>query len=100
VQSRVGSTCAAGSSIRVVNQSGTVICQPDTTGADWGLTGNAGTNPATNFIGTTDSAPLELRVSNQRGLRLERVLLTLGAGTNLVGTNVVAGDQTTSFLPA
>ena len=23
--------------------------------AQWGLTGNAGTNPATNFLGTTDN---------------------------------------------
>lgn len=27
-------------------------------GSGWGLTGNAGTNPATNFIGTTDAQPL------------------------------------------
>ena len=30
----------------------------------WSLTGNAGTNPATNFIGTTDNQPLKLRVNN------------------------------------
>ncbi len=27
-------------------------------GSGWGLTGNGGTNPATNFIGTTDAQPL------------------------------------------
>jgi hypothetical protein len=26
----------------------------------WSLTGNAGTNPGTNFIGTTDNQPLVL----------------------------------------
>lgn len=31
---------------------------------NWGLTGNSGTNPATNFIGTTDSAPLTFKVNN------------------------------------
>jgi hypothetical protein len=30
----------------------------------WGLTGNSGTNPSTNFIGTTDTATLKLKVNN------------------------------------
>lgn len=30
----------------------------------WSITGNAGTNPATNFIGTTNSQPLRFRVNN------------------------------------
>lgn len=30
----------------------------------WSLTGNAGTNPATNFIGTKDSNPLKFRTNN------------------------------------
>jgi hypothetical protein len=32
-------------------------------GTDWSLTGNASTNPATNFLGTTDAQDLELRVN-------------------------------------
>lgn len=36
----------------------------------WGLAGNAGTDPATDYLGTTDSAPLEFRVNNRRVLRL------------------------------
>jgi hypothetical protein len=32
--------------------------------AGWGLTGNAGTNPAVNFLGTTDAQPLWFRTSN------------------------------------
>jgi len=40
-------------------------------GSGWSLAGNGGTNPATNFLGTTDNQPLELRVSNSRVLRLE-----------------------------
>ncbi len=31
----------------------------------WQLTGNAGSNPATNFIGTTDAQPLRFRVNSQ-----------------------------------
>lgn len=33
-------------------------------GSGWELTGNAGTNPATNFIGTTDNQPLVFRTNN------------------------------------
>lgn len=32
----------------------------------WGLTGNAGTVDALNFLGTTDGVPLNFRVNNQR----------------------------------
>src|SRR5580765_1958317 len=34
--------------------------------AGWSLTGNANTNPSTNFIGTTDAQPLIFRVNNLR----------------------------------
>lgn len=47
------------------NQSGAFIS------GGWDLTGNAGTNPAAHFVGTTDNVPLELRVNNWRVLRLE-----------------------------
>lgn len=35
-----------------------------TVSGGWGLSGNAGTNPATDFIGTTDNTPLVLRSLN------------------------------------
>jgi hypothetical protein len=38
-------------------------------GEAWLLTGNAGTNPATNFLGTTDAQPLCIRVDNQETFR-------------------------------
>jgi hypothetical protein len=37
----------------------------------WTLTGNTGTNPAVQFLGTADSQAMELRVNNGRALRLE-----------------------------
>ena len=40
--------------------------QSITTNSSWGLTGNAGTDPSTSFIGTTDAVALEFRVSNQK----------------------------------
>jgi hypothetical protein len=38
-------------------------------GAGWALTGNSGTNPTTNFLGTTDAQPLVIRVGNQETFR-------------------------------
>jgi len=38
-------------------------------GTAWSLTGNSGTNPATNFLGTTDAQPLVIRVDNQETFR-------------------------------
>jgi hypothetical protein len=38
--------------------------------ASWNLTGNSGTNPTNNFIGTTDNTTLTLRVNNLVGWRL------------------------------
>jgi hypothetical protein len=64
-----------------------------TAAGDWTSTGNAGTSPSTNFLGTTDNQPLEVRVNNQRALRLEPANLS----PNLIGgssANSVAAGTT------
>lgn len=66
------------------NQTGTF------TGDGWSLTGNAGTTPGTNFVGTTDNQALELKVNGQRALRLE----PNGVRPNVIGgsfANTVSG---------
>lgn len=93
VQRRVGGTCAVGSYVRQVNEDGSVICEPDATGTDWSLTGNAGTNPATNFIGTTDGQPLEFRTANARSLRIEPSSITFGTTALPITTNVIGGSH-------
>lgn len=50
------------------------------TGGDyWSLTGNAGTSPAANFLGTTDLQPLVVRTSNTEQMRVtENGLVGIG----------------------
>jgi len=77
----------------------------------WKSTGNAGTTPGANFIGTTDNQPLEFKVNGTRALRLEpngvgAPNLIGGAPNNVVGAgtlgatigggsfNTAAGDNT------
>ncbi|MCI0406710.1 MAG: hypothetical protein L0209_11725, partial [candidate division Zixibacteria bacterium] len=52
---------------------------------NWSTSGNGGTEPGRNFLGTTDSMALELKVNNTRALRLEPA----GAGGQF--PNVVGG---------
>jgi hypothetical protein len=61
--------------IRVIDNKGTLqIFNP------WRLNGNGGTNPATNFIGTTDTAALRFRTNN-----IERLTI-MGSGYVGIGT--------------
>ncbi len=52
-------------------------------GPAWQLGGNAGTNPTTNFVGTTDAQDLSIRTNGQDRIRI------VGAGSNVgfVGVN-------------
>jgi hypothetical protein len=52
--------------------------------AQWSLTGNASTNPATNFLGTTDVQPVIFKTNGTEGFRLTETGL-LGVGTTTPG---------------
>ncbi len=63
----------------------------------WGLNGNAGTTPGTNFIGTTDSQAFVIKTNNTEAMR---VLADgkVGIGTTTPGYSVhVAGDFMNTF---
>lgn len=84
VQARVSGTCAAGSSIRAISDAGLVTCEADDEGAPaWSLTGNASTNPASHFLGTTDAVDLTFRVNNQRMLLIDAT--SAGQTANWIG---------------
>jgi len=60
--------------------------------ASWELEGNALTDPGLNFLGTTDASALELRVANQRGLRIDPVDLDID-GRVFDTPNLIGGGQ-------
>jgi hypothetical protein len=61
----------------------------------WSLTGNAGTSPGTNFIGTTDNQAFEVKVNSLRALRIEPTTandapnIIAGHGSNSVTAGAV-----------
>jgi Collagen triple helix repeat (20 copies)/Chaperone of endosialidase len=55
----------------------------------WLLTGNSGTTAGTDFIGTTDSQPLEIHTNAVRVMRYEPAVPN---GLNDIGPNVIGGD--------
>jgi len=68
---------------------GTATWQAPTT-AGWALTGNAGTVDGTNFIGTTDNVPFNIRVNNQKAGRIDPTLGNVFYG-GLAGQSTVTG---------
>lgn len=63
------------------NQTGTYVS------SSWDLLGNAGTNPTTNFLGTTDAAALTLKVNNETALRIVPATVAYwGVSPHIIGS--------------
>jgi hypothetical protein len=64
----------------VIDANGNVFAgTPGNTSNAWSLTGNTGTNPATNFLGTTDNNPVIFKSNNTERLRItETGLIGIG----------------------
>lgn len=58
-----------------------------TSGTVWSLTGNGGTNPSTNFIGTTDEQGLAFRTNNS-----SRMYISADGNVGIGTTDVATGD--------
>jgi hypothetical protein len=58
-------------------------------GSGWGLTGNAGTNPSTNFIGTTDDVDFVIGRNNSQIARFYSDRLFIGINAGLSTTSAV-----------
>ena len=65
-------------------------------GGDWSLTGNAGTIDGTNFIGTTDNKPFNIRVNNLKSGRIDPILRNAFFG-NEAATNTTTGTDNTGI---
>lgn len=58
-------------------------------GKDWSILGNAGTDPAINFVGTTDAQHLQFRTNNINRMRImNSTYPTVGIGTAFPVTNL------------
>lgn len=112
VQQRISGTCSAGSSIASILANGTVTCENDDVGnTGWSLTGNAGTLPGTNFIGTSDNKPIVFKANNITALQLIPVdsagvtdpNVIIGIDTNtinsLTASSIVSGGSGNSINP-
>ena len=71
LQRRLAAPCPPGNAIRAVARNGQVTCQEVEGSPSWRLSGNGGTDPARDFLGTIDNTPLNLRVNDARALRIE-----------------------------
>ncbi|MEO6721440.1 MAG: hypothetical protein ABIN67_13815 [Ferruginibacter sp.] len=71
---------ATATKLMVLDANGKVVYRDVTSlpAAGWGLTGNAGTVPGTNFIGTTDNQALIFKVNNQNAGRIDSGNVTVG----------------------
>jgi hypothetical protein len=91
-------TLGAPTSGQILGFNGTSLTwmSPSAIALDWSLTGNAGTSPTSgNFLGTTDNQPLDVRVNNQRALRL---LPTNPDPTHSRIINILGGSEL-NYLP-
>jgi hypothetical protein len=68
----------------------------------WSLTGNAGTNPPTNFLGTTDNKPIVFKTNNVQRVSISNYIYGgIDAGSSSLASyiNINSRDIVDSLLP-
>ncbi len=96
-----GGSYHAGSAGQILVSSGPGVApqwaDPAGGGGIWSQYGNAGTNDATNFIGTTDNVPLNFRVDNQKAGRIDQILSAAYFGYGAGGTTLSSQNNTAIY---
>lgn len=90
IQQRVTGSCAVGSSIRVINNDGTVTCQTDNAGPANAFVQGGNAFGATATLGTTDGRTLVLVANGSEVMRYEGVYLS---------PNLIGGSPANSVTP-
>lgn len=67
-------------------------------GLDWSLSGNTGTNPATNYVGTTDNVPLILRANSIERIRMGTAETVINEDAQNYDFRVESVNETEMFL--
>ncbi|MBS1912777.1 MAG: tail fiber domain-containing protein [Bacteroidetes bacterium] len=90
----------AGDVLKVKTVAGTTVTldwATDNTGSTaWGLTGNAGTTPGTNFVGTTDDQAIEFHVGDGVSSGTDGRGRVMRFEPNATSANIIGGYRTNS----
>ncbi|MES2287854.1 MAG: hypothetical protein V4547_19355 [Bacteroidota bacterium] len=84
----------AGTATQVLLGTGVWGSVPTTTA--WSLLGNAGTVDGTDFIGTTDNIPFNVRVNNQKAGKIDHILFNTFLGYR-AGDTITTGNYNTAI---
>ena len=74
-----------------------IINVPAGMGGNWTLNGNAGTDPNTNFLGTTDAQPLVFKVNEHQAIRYTYAENTATIKSEYRSINVLGGSEINSI---
>ena len=88
-------TAAPSATGQVLQWNGSAWVPTAFNGIGWGLTGNSGTNPSTNYIGTSDAQDVVFRTSGS-----ERARILNGSATMLIGSGENTGSPSVGTLRA
>ncbi|HQQ76613.1 MAG TPA: hypothetical protein PLB01_04605 [Thermoanaerobaculia bacterium] len=91
-------TISGGGGTTVTSSGNTLTITAPTAPPAWGLTGNAGTTPGANFLGTTDGQPLVIQAGGGVGVNKSAPSATLDvagtiSGASSSGTGVVGSSS-------